>query len=161
MIIPGATAEDDLLVGLGSTGVGCADPVFPSIQARVSAGIGWIEQQVCELSVDPPAYLNCNILSATTEPAMMTTNTTQLPAATITQALYSASSDSFLLNKHASMGVASATVFVLTFSMAVLACVGVNVRFHRRQRRRAAGFTREKHIMFNALSHQKAYDSIN
>jgi hypothetical protein len=51
--------RNDILVALGSTGIGCADPVFPSIQARVSEGYAWIEQQVCQLSADPPKYFDC------------------------------------------------------------------------------------------------------
>lgn len=48
-------------MALGSTGVGCADDVFPAIQARVAAPFGqsWIREQVCALSEDAPADFEC------------------------------------------------------------------------------------------------------
>ena len=52
--------QNDLLVGLGSSGVSCADPVFPGLQARISYGYEWIRKQVCTLSDDPPAYFCCS-----------------------------------------------------------------------------------------------------
>jgi hypothetical protein len=58
-MIAGENPEDDLLVALGSSGVSCADKVFPATQARVSSGIGWIREQVCTLSVDPPLDFQC------------------------------------------------------------------------------------------------------
>ena len=59
LISPGETAAEDVLVALGSTGIGCADPFFPGIQARVSADLAWIESQVCALSSVPPSDFNC------------------------------------------------------------------------------------------------------
>lgn len=60
----GNDPSNDVLVGLGSTGVECADPVFPSIQARVSDGYDWIEREVCKLSADPPQHFNCSKYSS-------------------------------------------------------------------------------------------------
>lgn len=57
------------MVALGSSGVGCADEVFPGIQARLSApyGADWIRNQVCVLSIDPPFYFNCTTTSEANE----------------------------------------------------------------------------------------------
>lgn len=60
IIIAGQRPEADVLVALGSTGIGCADHVFPAIQARVSSGLHWIERQVCALSSHPPPDFNCS-----------------------------------------------------------------------------------------------------
>jgi len=63
VIIKGNTAEDDVLVGLVSAGEHCADPFFPSIQARLATkemhGLQWIREQVCKLSSDPPNDFEC------------------------------------------------------------------------------------------------------
>lgn len=58
IIMPGtprAGSAGDVVVGLVSWGVGCADPVFPAVNARVSAVSAWIDETVCELSDYPPA----------------------------------------------------------------------------------------------------------
>lgn len=67
MIIAGKTFETDLLVGLGSAGIGCADKVFPAIQARIGCdfGLSWIRQQVCVHSVDPPEDFHCSTFNTT------------------------------------------------------------------------------------------------
>ena len=59
MIRAGDTPNEDLLVALGSTGIGCADPIFPAIQERVSADMDWIGWMVCQLSTDPPEDFHC------------------------------------------------------------------------------------------------------
>eukprot|EP00977_Amphora_coffeiformis_P007334 scaffold1588_cov222-Amphora_coffeaeformis.AAC.6 len=66
LIVPGKTPDEDVLVALGSTGVGCADPFFPGIQARIATDTGmlWIRQQVCRLSVDPPSDFKCNSIAS-------------------------------------------------------------------------------------------------
>lgn len=46
-------------MAVGSTGIDCADPVFPGIQARISDSYQWIEEQVCKLSLDPPRDFHC------------------------------------------------------------------------------------------------------
>ena len=60
MIRAGDVPNKDVLVGLGSTGIGCADPIFPAIQARVSADTDWIDWMVCQLSTDPPKDFHCH-----------------------------------------------------------------------------------------------------
>ena len=64
----GDSPEEDILVALGSSGIGCADKVFPATQARVATGyaLQWIRAQVCELSMDPPSDFHCSKLSAET-----------------------------------------------------------------------------------------------
>eukprot|EP00977_Amphora_coffeiformis_P026461 scaffold26833_cov168-Amphora_coffeaeformis.AAC.2 len=52
--------EGDILVGLISFGVDCADVVFPAVNARVSAVYDWIADTVCQHSRDPPADFNCS-----------------------------------------------------------------------------------------------------
>ena len=37
----------------------CAEPEFPGVYARVSAQYEWIRKQVCGLSDEPPAYMEC------------------------------------------------------------------------------------------------------
>ncbi|GAX27525.1 hypothetical protein FisN_23Hh006 [Fistulifera solaris] len=49
----------EVLVGLVSWGVGCADPDLPAINARVSAVADWIDATVCEISEDPPKDFGC------------------------------------------------------------------------------------------------------
>ena len=62
-------ASKDLLVALVSWGIGCADPVFPAVNARVSSVSDWIDEQVCRLSENPPADFGCNgPIIPTTEP---------------------------------------------------------------------------------------------
>lgn len=51
--------EGDILVGLISFGVDCADPVYPAVNARVSAVKDWIAGIVCQYSQAPPADLRC------------------------------------------------------------------------------------------------------
>lgn len=43
-----------VLVGITSWGLGCAR--YPGVYARVSAAYGWIIQNVCRMSGQPPAY---------------------------------------------------------------------------------------------------------
>jgi hypothetical protein len=67
--------QDDLVMGVLSWGSKCADPNFPGVSARTSAGADWIRSQTClwagaldldlDLDVDmelAPAYLNCSLL---------------------------------------------------------------------------------------------------
>ena len=59
LIVRGNTAEEDVQVGLVSFGLDCNHDTLPGVYARVSSEIEWITEQVCELSVDPPADFNC------------------------------------------------------------------------------------------------------
>jgi hypothetical protein len=60
-------ADDDkfLLIGLISFGVDCADPVYPAVNARVSSVAEWIDDVVCQHSIDPPSDFNCTAASRT------------------------------------------------------------------------------------------------
>ncbi|KAL3822049.1 hypothetical protein ACHAXA_007842 [Cyclostephanos tholiformis] len=69
----------DFLVAQVSWGRECADQHFPAVNARLSAVIDWIDDTVCEWSVDPPADFGCS--SITTTPAA--SNATDSPASTI------------------------------------------------------------------------------
>jgi hypothetical protein len=64
----------DFLVALGSSGVSCADLVFPAIQARVSTGYPWIRAQVCTLSINPPLDFQCDDWHASIAQASNSTN---------------------------------------------------------------------------------------
>jgi trypsin len=54
---------NDTLVGLISFGVDCADPIYPAVNARVSAIHEWIDSVVCQYSADPPADFACGTKS--------------------------------------------------------------------------------------------------
>ena len=62
IVIPSkdGTSDGDLLVALVSWGIGCADPFFPAVNARVSSVSDWIDAQVCSLSDYPPEDFYCN-----------------------------------------------------------------------------------------------------
>jgi len=40
--------------------LGCADPIFPSVYARVSAGWDWIQDTVCDMSEYAPREFECD-----------------------------------------------------------------------------------------------------
>ncbi len=51
-------------VGVTSFGHGCAEQGFPGVYARVSGVIGWLNQQICDLSSNPPS--SCTTKSVST-----------------------------------------------------------------------------------------------
>eukprot|EP00956_Cyclotella_meneghiniana_P022707 scaffold43275_cov67-Cyclotella_meneghiniana.AAC.2 len=58
LIIPGATAAEDTLIGVIGKGMGCDTPNdYPGVYARVSYHMDWIKETVCANSSDPPADL--------------------------------------------------------------------------------------------------------
>jgi hypothetical protein len=59
LLVLGEETDDDLLVGITSSGFGCADPILPAFYTRISKAYEWIDAMVCELSLDPPADFNC------------------------------------------------------------------------------------------------------
>ena len=46
------------IVGIVSTGIGCAIPQFPGLYSRVSSADAFIRQGICEMSSNPPEYCN-------------------------------------------------------------------------------------------------------
>jgi len=133
--VPGKTPDEDVLVALGSTGVGCADPFFPGIQARIAADAGllWIRQQVCRLSEDPPSDFKCSSLPSTSE-TNSETNSTASPglvgAVNATDMQANVFASKALLDKFSFVGAnasSSSAPFVLVgfaMAMAALAILG-------------------------------------
>ncbi len=66
--------ESDVLIALVSYGVDCADPIYPAVNARVSAVHGWIDEMVCQYSTNPPADFACQ--KNTNRPESGATNAT-------------------------------------------------------------------------------------
>jgi hypothetical protein len=61
MTTPTASSNSVILyVYVSNRGGGCADPNFPGVSARTSAGADWIRSQTCIFAGDlAPTYLNC------------------------------------------------------------------------------------------------------
>jgi secreted trypsin-like serine protease len=59
IVMMGDSPDQDVVVGLVSWGEGCADEVFPGVNARVSSVYDWIRDLVCDLSQDPPKDFHC------------------------------------------------------------------------------------------------------
>ena len=57
LVIQGSQRGRDELVGLVSWGRGCA--VLPGVYSRISYIYDWVQEQLCQMSVDPPSYLEC------------------------------------------------------------------------------------------------------
>lgn len=76
LVLLSDSATDDVLIALVSWGVGCADPDFPGVNARVSAVSAWIDDTVCRLSQQPPHDFAC-ASSKTKRPA--TTSSSSAP----------------------------------------------------------------------------------
>ena len=68
ILLAGEDANDDLQLGITSSGLGCAHPQVPAIYARVSYVYDWIREHVCRMSLDPPADFDCEPPTASTEP---------------------------------------------------------------------------------------------
>jgi secreted trypsin-like serine protease len=78
LIIPGASASEDVQVGIVSWSYGCAWDGSPGVYARVSDEFNWIKKHVCQESSSPP-----NDLCAETSYAPTPTATTLSPSTTI------------------------------------------------------------------------------
>ena len=48
------------LVGVVSFGIGCANPLYPGVNARITGAIDWIDQKVCDLAANPPGFCTPN-----------------------------------------------------------------------------------------------------
>jgi secreted trypsin-like serine protease len=83
IIIPGdgTTDHPDILVGLVSWGVLCADPDYPGVNARVSEVSDWIDAMVCDLSDNPPVDFFCQGSLAPSESPSANPTATAAPAA--------------------------------------------------------------------------------
>lgn len=49
-------SENNVLVGVVSFGIGCADSNYPGVYARVSSQYDWIKSTICEDSSNPPTW---------------------------------------------------------------------------------------------------------
>jgi secreted trypsin-like serine protease len=61
----GPVLVDGLLIGLISYGVDCNDPVYPAVNARVSAVHDWIDKIVCRYSKYIPKDFDCSSQTTT------------------------------------------------------------------------------------------------
>jgi len=59
---PVTNFDGTLLVGVISFGIGCSADTFPNVNARVSVASGWIQEQICLLSKDPPSNCSATIV---------------------------------------------------------------------------------------------------
>lgn len=71
--------SNGLQVGVVSAAVGCAEAEYPSISARVSGAIKWIQHQVCALSSAPPSYCPYRPATLRVESSAAKINRTYLP----------------------------------------------------------------------------------
>lgn len=125
VIVAGSTPGKDILVGLGSSGVSCADAVFPATQARVATpfGLSWIRAQVCRLSVDPPDDFHCDTTNIKTN----TTSGASLTAALTTGAIAPPPSFGSMMNTD-SVGSGSSMLFLAGCLVTALLAVFIGSR---------------------------------
>ncbi|KAL7488545.1 hypothetical protein ACHAW6_015497 [Cyclotella cf. meneghiniana] len=89
LITPGSSADQDILIGVVSWGIGCGNSSLSGVFTRVSEAFDWISTTVCSESIDLPEYF-CNGMSETTEPAFkLTKEPTQEPTSEPMNALIS------------------------------------------------------------------------
>uniref|UniRef100_A0A7S4MEM4 Peptidase S1 domain-containing protein n=1 Tax=Odontella aurita TaxID=265563 RepID=A0A7S4MEM4_9STRA len=90
IVVPGnedngnGNGADDLQVGIVSFGVGCANPDFPGIYARISDQFRWIDDVVCEISDYPPSDFGC----ATSPPTRTPTTASPTEEPTVSPTVY-------------------------------------------------------------------------
>lgn len=53
-------SDEYVQVGITSWGFGCGDDAFPGVYSRISHQYEWVRMTVCELSVNPPDYFECD-----------------------------------------------------------------------------------------------------
>eukprot|EP00956_Cyclotella_meneghiniana_P042780 scaffold249315_cov39-Cyclotella_meneghiniana.AAC.8 len=51
--------EYDVQYGIVSWGLQCGDEDFPGVYARIDVHYDWIRDVTCDISDDPPSYMNC------------------------------------------------------------------------------------------------------
>ena len=68
-----------LQVGIVSYGQGCAEPNFAGMYARVSGVVDWIDEQICEMSSNPPASCSNQDVPDTPAPVVPQTTAPAVP----------------------------------------------------------------------------------
>jgi len=69
ILLAGQSADDDVQLGVTSYGaIQCGHPNIPAVYARVSYVYDWIRDNVCRMSLDPPADFECETPAFSTEP---------------------------------------------------------------------------------------------